>query len=118
MRDHATPRTSPTHLLRRRLALLVTGAAGAVVLAAPLLAADPGAAQPVARRGTDVNPTALDRGPARTDAHLVGQRLVHGDLSVTIPGRRAVLVGYGVENHLVGTRLHGNWVTIRPDSWR
>jgi hypothetical protein len=115
MRDHATLPTSPTGRLRRRLALLVTGAAGAVVLAAPLLAADPGAAQVPARRATDVSPTALDRGPARTDAHLVGQRLVHGDLSVTIPGRRAVLVGSGVENHLVGTRLDGRWTTIRVD---
>ena len=116
MRDHATPRTSPTDRLRRRLALLVTGAAGALVLAAPLLAADPGAAQAAPRPATDVAPTALDRGPARTDAHLVGQRLVHGDLSVTIPGRRAVLVGYGVENHLVGTRLHGRWATLRVDA--
>lgn len=116
MRDHAIPRTSPTARLRRRLALLVTGAAGAVVLVAPLLAADPGAAQSPARRATDVAPAALDRGPARTDAHLEGQRLVHGDMSVTIPGRRAVLVGYGVENHLVGTRLDGHWATIRVDA--
>ncbi|GAB3785871.1 hypothetical protein [Nocardioides ungokensis] len=117
MREHATiSRTSPTGRLRRRLALLVTGAAGALVLAAPLLAADPGAAQAAARHVTDVSPSALDRGPARSDAHLEGQRLVHGDLSVRIPGRRAVLVGYGVENHLVGTRLHGRWVTIRVDA--
>lgn len=93
-----------------RLALLAVAA-----LAAPVLAAGPGAAQ-AARHATDVEPTTLDRGPDRRDAHLEGQRLVHGDLSVRIPGRRAVLVGYGVENHVVGTRVDGRWVTIRVDA--
>ena len=92
-----------------RLALL------AAVLAAPLLATGPADAR-LAAGGTDVNPPALERGADRQDAHLEGQRLVHGDLSVRIPGRRAVLVGYGVENHVVGTRIDGRWVTIRVDA--
>ncbi|GAA1153323.1 hypothetical protein [Nocardioides aquiterrae] len=92
-----------------RLALLATA------LAAPLLATGPADAR-LAAGGTDVDPPTLERGPDRTDAHLEGQRLVHGDLSVRIPGRRAVLVGYGVENHVVGTRIDGGWVTIRVDS--
>lgn len=92
-----------------RLALLAAAA-----LATPLLAVGPGAAQ-AGRHATNVDPTRLDRGADRTDAHLEGQRLVHGNLSVRIPGRGAVLIGSGVENHVVGTRLHGRWVTIRVD---
>ena len=93
-----------------RLALLAAAA-----LAAPLVAAGPGTAQP-APHATDVGPAGLERGPDRSDAHVVGHRLVHGDLSVRIPGRRAVLVGYGVENHVVGSRVDGRWVTFRIDS--
>ena len=115
MHESTPARTRPTAGRRRRLTMLLAGAAGAAALTALPLTATAGAATAPAR-GTDVTPATLDRGPARTDAHLAGQRLVHGDLDVTIPGRRAVLVGYGVENHVVGTRLHGRWVMLRIDA--